>query len=135
MYKIDNYLESFFLKYKFVSFWILRFLLGISFFIHGYQKFPLPAKNLIEWFNFSPFLATIIPIIELFLGFVIIFAGFFKNAFGNILTRVTALIIVVFMVFAFSIAHLDWFINTKLFTSEQIFLLGTSMFFLIRGNK
>jgi hypothetical protein len=38
------------------------------------------------------------------------------------------------MVFAFSIAHLDWFITTKLFTSEQIFLLGISIFFLIKGK-
>ena len=135
MYKIDNYLERFFSKYKFISCWVLRILLGISFFIHGYQKFPLPSKNLIEWFNFSPFLATTIPIIEILAGLFIIFSGFLNNSLGNILTRLTALIIAIFMVFAFSIAHIDWFINTKLFTSEQIFLLGTSIYFLIRGNK
>ncbi len=135
MKKIDQLLENILSSYKFLANWLLRLLLGTSFIIHGCQKFPLPAKNLIEWFNFSPFLATIVPIIEVSSGLLIILAGIFKNPLGNLLTRFSALIIAVFMVFAFTIAHLDWFITTKLFTSEQIFLLGISVFFLINGKE
>mgnify|MGYP001279492772 FL=1 len=64
MKKIDQLLENIFINYKFLAPWLLRLLLGTSFIIHGSQKFPLPAKNLIEWFNFSPFLATFVPFIE-----------------------------------------------------------------------
>jgi uncharacterized membrane protein YphA (DoxX/SURF4 family) len=134
MKKIDQLLENFFINYKFLAPWLLRLLLGTSFIIHGSQKFPLPAKNLIEWFNFSPFLATFVPIIEVSSGLLIILSGIFRNPLGNLLTRLSAFIIAVFMVFAFTIAHLDWFITTKLFTSEQIFLLGISIFFLIKGK-
>lgn len=135
MKKIDQLLENILSSYKFLANWLLRLLLGTSFIIHGCQKFPLPANNLIEWFNFSPFLATIVPIIEVSSGLLIILAGIFKNPLGNLLTRFSALIIAVFMVFAFTIAHRDWFITTKLFTSEQIFLLGISVFFLINGKE
>ena len=134
MKKIDQLLDNIFFSYKFLAPWLLRLLLGTSFIIHGSQKFPLPAKNLIEWFNFSPFLATFVPIIEVSSGLLIILSGIFKNPLGNLLTRFSAFIIAVFMVFAFTIAHLDWFITTKLFTSEQIFLLGISIFFLIKGK-
>ena len=39
------------------------------------------------------------------------------------------------MSFAFYFAHQDWFINSKLFTSEQIFLFLIGIYFLIVGNK
>jgi len=135
MDKFNQVLENIFSRYIFLSSFLLRLLLGISFVIHGCQKFPLPANNLIEWFNFSPFLATLVPIIEVSSGLLIILSGLLKNPLGNLLTRFSALLIVVFMIFAFTIAHLDWFITTKLFTSEQIFLLGIGIFFLIRGNS
>ena len=134
MNKINQLLENIFGSYKFLAYWLLRLLLGTSFIIHGCQKFPLPAKNLIEWFSFSPFLATLVPIIEVSSGFLIILSGIFRNPLGSLLTRFSAFIISVFMLFAFTIAHLDWFITTKLFTSEQIFLLGISIFFLIKGK-
>lgn len=135
MDKFNQVLENISSRYIFLSSFLLRLLLGISFVIHGCQKFPLPANNLIEWFNFSPFLATLVPIIEVSSGLLIILSGLLKNPLGNLLTRFSALLIVVFMIFAFTIAHLDWFITTKLFTSEQIFLLGIGIFFLIRGNS
>ena len=134
MDKFNQVLENIFSRYIFLSSFLLRLFLGISFVIHGCQKFPLPANNLIEWFNFSPFLATLVPIIEVSSGLLIIISGLLKNPLGNLLTRFSAFIIAVFMVFAFTIAHLDWFITTKLFTSEQIFLLGISIFFLIHLN-
>jgi len=38
------------------------------------------------------------------------------------------------MILALVIAHQDWFITTKLFTSEQIFLLLMGLYFLVKGN-
>jgi hypothetical protein len=43
--------------------------------------------------------------------------------------------VVVVMIFAFSIAHQEWFITAKLFTSEQIFLFFIGFYFLLKGNK
>ena len=60
---------------------------------------------------------------------------FFKNFIGNLLTRSSALTIVVIMICAFYLAHKDWFINEKLFTSEQIFLFVIGIYFLINGNE
>ena len=87
-----------------------------------------------EWFNFSPILATLVPIVAITGGSAIIISGFVKNPLGNLLTRLSALIIVVYMCFAFFIAHKDWFITSMLFTSEQIFLFGIGLFFLLRGK-
>jgi len=39
------------------------------------------------------------------------------------------------MISIFAIAHPDWFITKKLFTSEQIFLLIGGVYFLIKGNR
>ena len=134
MQYIDDFINSILGRLSFLDSWILRVFLGIAFCIHGYQAFPLPSKGLMEWFNFSPILATLVPIAAFTGGSVIIIAGFVKNPLGNLLTRLSALIIVVYMGFAFFIAHKDWFITSKLFTSEQIFLFGIGLFFLLRGK-
>ena len=135
MHNIDKFFNNIFNKFNFLDVWVLRIFLGIAFLIHGYQAFPLPAKGLMEWFNLSPFLATFVPIAAVAGGLGIIISGFIKNSMGNLLTRVSALIIVVYMSCAFYIAHKDWFINAKLFTSEQIFLFGIGLFFLLRGKQ
>ena len=103
--------------------------------IHGYSKFPLPPQKLIEFFGFSPTLASFVAISEVLSGFLLMISGFFKNKLGDLLTRFSALTIVIIMIFAFSLAHKDWFINTKLFTSEQIFLFLIGLYFLINGNN
>ncbi len=113
---------------------LLRLCLGTSFMIHGFSKFPLPPQKLIDYFNFSPFLATFVAISEVFAGGFLIISFFIKNYIGDILARLCGLIIVVIMVFAFYIAHKDWFINTKLFTSEQIYLILLGFYFFINGN-
>ena len=135
MHYIDSIFNKIFNKFNFLDVWVLRFFLGIAFCIHGYQAFPLPARGLMEWFNLSPFLATFVPIAAVLGGLGIIISGFIKNPIGNLLTRASALIIVVYMSCAFYIAHKDWFINAKLFTSEQIFLFGVGLFFLLRGKQ
>ena len=58
-----------------------------------------------------------------------------KNPYGNIITRIAGFIIVILMINIFVIAHPDWFINTKLFTSVQIFLFIGGLYFLIKGNR
>ena len=64
-----------------------------------------------------------------------IIGGLIKGSIGNLITRVSALTIAVVMINAFALAHRDWFITTKLFTSEQIFLFIIALYFLIKGNK
>ena len=132
---LNNKLDLIFKKSKIFSILFLRLGLGFAFTIHGVNKFPLPPEKLIEYFGFSPFLASFIAISEVAAGITIILGGFFKNYIGNLLTRFSALIIIIIMFFAFYFAHKDWFITTKLFTSEQIFLFLIGLYFLLNGNS
>ena len=132
--KLDNSINRLLKNLNFLDTWVLRFFLGVAFSIHGYQALPLPSENLMKWFEFSPITASFVPISALFGGIVIIVSGFFSGAIGNLLTRISGLVIVVYMIFAFYIAHQDWFITSKLFISEQIFLFAIGLFFFLRGS-
>ena len=132
--KIDNEINAFSEGFFIYSEFLLRIFLGIAFIIHGYNKFPLPPATLIKYFGFSPHLASFVAISEVLAGIIIIFSGFINSYIGNLLTRISAIMIVVIMIFAFYFAHKDWFFNQKLFTSEQIFLFVLGVYFLINGN-
>jgi len=129
--KINNILGGL----DFLAPWLIRLGLGIAFIIHGYNKFPLPPQGLINYFGFSPALATFVALSEVFAGIIIIVGGLLNNSLGNLITRLGGLMVVVVMIFAFSIAHQEWFITVKLFTSEQIFLFLIGLYFLLKGNK
>ena len=135
MKNLDNKINNILGGLDFLAPWVIRMGLGIAFIIHGYNKFPLPPQGLINYFGFSPALATFVALSEVFAGFVIIVGGLLNNSLGNLITRLGGLMVVVVMIFAFSIAHQEWFITIKLFTSEQIFLFLIGFYFLIRGNK
>ena len=90
---------------------------------------------MLSFFDFSPVLASFVALAELFSGIFLIIGGFLKSFFGELMTRFSALVIVTIMVFAFNIAHRDWFFNAQLFTSEQIFLTLLGFYFLIIGNN
>ena len=132
--KIDNEINTSSEGLFIYSEFLLRIFLGIAFIIHGYDKFPLPPATLIKYFGFSPHLASFVAISEVLAGTLIIFSGFINSFLGNLLTRISALMIVIIMIFAFYFAHKDWFFNQKLFTSEQIFLFVLGVYFLINGN-
>ena len=135
MNKLDNQINKFFSNVQFLSPWLIRFGLGIAFSLHGLSKFPLPPEALIKYFGFSPFLASLVALSELSAGLFLIIGGFIKDPIGNMVTRASALAIVIVMINAFALAHRDWFITTKLFTSEQIFLFIIGLYFLIKGNR
>ena len=132
---IDKKANNILSKFHFISIFFLRVSLGIAFIIYGYSKFPLPPQKLMEYFNFSPFLASFVAVSELLAGILIILGGFLKSGLGNVITRFSALVIVVIMIFAFSLAHKDWFVTKELFSSEQIFLIIIGLYFLINGNQ
>ena len=135
MNNLDNKINKFFSNIQFLSPWLIRFGLGIAFSLHGLSKFPLPPEALIKYFGFSPFLASLVALTELVAGLFLVIGGFIKGPIGNLITRASALAITVIMINVFALAHGDWFITTKLFTSEQIFLFIIALYFLIRGNK
>ncbi|MDC0557602.1 DoxX family protein [Pelagibacterales bacterium] len=135
MKNLDNKINNILGGLDFLAPWLIRLGLGIAFIIHGYNKFPLPPQGLINYFGFSPALATFVALSEVFAGIIIIVGGLLNNSLGNLITRLGGLMVVVVMIFAFSIAHQEWFITVKLFTSEQIFLFLIGFYFLIRGNK
>ena len=133
--RLDRQTQTILIKFRSLSVLFMRIILGTSFIIHGKSKFPLPPQKLMDYFGFSPFFASFIALSEILAGLLIIISFFFKNFVGNLLTRISALTIVVIMICAFYLAHKDWFINEKLFTSEQIFLFVIGIYFLINGNE
>ena len=135
MQNLNNKVNSFFLNIDALASLIFRFGIGIAFIIHGMNKFPLPPQGLIEYFGLSSTLASIVAISELLSGLVLIISGFIKNPLGNLLTRLSGLNITILMISILVFAHKDWFVTTKLFTSEQIFLLIGGIYFLIKGNE
>ncbi len=128
-------INSFFDNFDALATLFLRFGIGIAFIIHGYGKFPLPPEGLVDYYDLHPIIASIVAISELSSGIILIISGFMKNPIGNILTRLVGLNIVILMVCIFAVAHQDWFITKRLFTSSQIFLLIGGLFFLIKGNR
>ena len=130
MYKLDLLLCKFFDRFTFLGPLMLRGLLGLSFILYGSQKFPLPAESLTAM-GFASGSATIIPLIEVGAGLGMLVSGLSKGIFGRLLTRISSLVIFVFMIAALFIAHQDWLINEKLFKSVQIFLLGVSFYFMV----
>ena len=135
MKNLNNKINNFFSNIDALASLIFRLGIGVAFIIHGINKFPLPPQALIEYFDLSPALATFVALSELSAGFILIAGGFIKNPFGNLLTRLAGFTIIIMMVNIFAIAHPDWFITKKLFTSEQIFLLIGGVYFLIKGNQ
>ena len=135
MQNLNNKINNFFSNIDALASLIFRFGIGIAFIIHGLGKFPLPPQGLIEYFDLSPALASFVAISELGAGLVLIIGGFIKDPFGNIFTRLAGLTIIIMMINILAIAHQDWFVTTKLFTSEQIFLLIGGIYFLIKGNR
>ena len=135
MKSIDNIMNAIMSHFYHLLPWLLRLGLGISFIFHGLGKFPLPPQKLIDYFGFSPELASFVAISELGAGILLILGGFLKGHVGNLVTRFAAGIIVIVMTFAFILAHSDWFITPKLFMSEQIFLMIIGLYFFIKGNN
>ena len=135
MKSIDNILNAILSNFYNIAPWLLRLGLGISFIFHGLSKFPLPPQKLIDYFGFSAELASFVAISELGAGILLILGGFLKSHVGNLVTRLAAGVIVIVMIFAFTLAHSDWFITPKLFMSEQVFLMIVGLFFFIKGNN
>ena len=135
MHNLNNKINNFFSNIDALASLIFRFGIGIAFIIHGLGKFPLPPQGLIEYFDLSPALASFVALSELAAGLILIIGGFIKKPFGNLMTRMAAFMIIIMMINIFAIAHQDWFITTKLFTSEQIFLFIGGIYFLIKGNR
>ena len=127
--------NNFFLSFEALGPLSFRLGVGIAFIIYGLGKFPLPPEGLIEYFNLSPFLASLVAISEVSTGIILITANFIKNPVGHTLTRLAGLNIVILMVCIFAVAHRDWFITKQLFTSIQTFLLIGGLYFLVKGNK
>lgn len=135
MKKIIFLVNDFLKNFEALASLFFRLGISIAFIIHGWNKFPLPPQGLIEYFDLSPFLASFVALSEVSVGIILIIGGFIKNPYGNIITRFAGLTIIIIMVNIFVIAHQDWFITKKLFTSEQIFLLIGGIYFLLKGNN
>ena len=132
---LNKKIDQLFNNFIFLTPWLLRIGLGVSFIFHGYGKFPLPPQKLIDYFGFSETLASFVALSELAAGILLIVGGLLRNHLGSLLTRFGALLVVIIMIVALGLAHQDWLITPKLFMSEQIFLLLIGLYFLIRANK
>ena len=137
---INNTLDKIAKPFTGIAPWILRLSLGISFFLHGYGKFPLPPQKMVVWFEskgiiWPELITSLVALGKVIAGVGIIIGGLLFNQIGNLITRLSGGAVVVIMIGAFAIAHPDWFITEKLFMSEQIFLLSLGLFFAIKGNN
>ena len=135
MKNLDNKINNILGGLDFLAPWLIRLVLGVSFILYGYQKFPLPPQALMEYFGFSPFLASFVAISEVVAGLLLLVGGLIKNHLGSIITRLSSFMIVTIMIFVFYIGHQDWFITVELFKNVQIFMFGSGFYFMIKGNN
>ena len=150
MKKINTRLDAFTNPFYGLAPWFFRIALGVAFFIHGYKKLPAPfmmdeQHRMVTWFEsiFMPMpelIVSIVIVTEILGGIGIILGGligFFATQAGHLLTRVSGFFLVILMIYVFYIGHPDWFVlpPIKLLTSEQLFLIVLSIYFMIRGNK
>mgnify|MGYP001428110337 CR=1 FL=1 len=140
MSKLNNALDSMAKPFSGIAPWLLRLSLGISFFLHGYGKFPLPPQKMVVWFEskgiiWPELITSLVALGEVIAGIGIVLGGLLFNQLGNLITRLSGGAVVVIMIGAFAIAHPDWFITQDLFMSEQIFLFILGLYFAIKGNN
>ena len=140
MSKLNNALDSMAKPFSGIAPWLLRLSLGISFFLHGYGKFPLPPQKMVVWFEskgiiWPELITSLVALGEVIAGIGIVMGGLLFNQLGNLITRLSGGAVVVIMIGAFAIAHPDWFITNDLFMSEQIFLFILGLYFAIKGNN
>ncbi|MBT5733402.1 DoxX family protein [Gammaproteobacteria bacterium] len=136
---ISNYLDAIAKPFQGIAPWILRLVLGTSFILHGYGKFPLPPERMVRMFESGGMpapdvVASMVAIGEVAAGSAVILGGLLGAA-GHLVTRLGGGAVVVIMTGAFYLAHSDWFITPKLFMSEQIFIFALGLYFAIKGNN
>ena len=112
----------------------LRVILGVSFFLFGYGKFPLPSESLVG-LGYPDFIAILVPLVEVIGGIGIILVGFIGGSLGQFLTRVSALVLTFLMVIAIVLSHSAWLITADLFKNIQIYLLGVSLYFVFKPKN
>ena len=147
MEKINNFFNKVTSPLDYFVKLLVQFCLGISFFLHGYGKIPI-SQGFIDFLSskgvpLSIISAHIVAWAEIFSGLGLIIGGILSlrsSTLGNLITRFSALTIVIVMINALFIGHSHWsiFIGERgavLFASEQLFLLVLGLFFLIRGNN
>ena len=147
MEKINNFLNKVTSPLDYFAKLFVQFCLGISFFLHGYGKIPI-SQGFIDFLSskgvpLSNISAYIVAWAEILSGLGLIIGGILSlrsSTLGNLITRFSALTIVIIMINALFIGHSHWsiFIGERgavLFASEQLFLLVLGLFFLIRGNN
>jgi len=147
MEKINNFLNKVTSPLDYFVKLLVQFCLGISFFLHGYGKIPI-SQGFIDFLSskgvpLSNISAYIVAWAEILSGLGLIIGGILSlrsSTLGNLITRFSALTIVIVMINALFIGHSHWsiFIGERgavLFASEQLFLLVLGLFFLIKGNN
>ena len=140
MNKLNNLLDSIAKPFMPITPWLLRLGLGISFILHGATKLPLPSERMVPWlesmgYMYPELVSTLVAIGEIAAGVGIILGGLLNNKVGHLMTRLSGGAVGVIMIGAILIAHSDWLVTSKLFMSEQIFLLILGTYFAVRGNK
>ena len=136
---ISTYLDDIAKPFQRIAPWILRLVLGVSFILHGFGKFPLPPEKLVGWFDSMGIVApqivsSLVALGEVGAGIAVILGGVL-GIIGHLVTRLGGGAILVIMSGAFYLAHSDWFITQELFMSEQIFLFSLGLYFAIKGNN
>ena len=146
MKKFNNFLDKVASPFELIAPWLLRITLGTSFILHGVGKFPIPAPDMVRWFEsmgymYPEIIVSMVAVGEVAAGAGIMIGGllntkanfFYSN--GHLITRLSGGAISVIMIGALLIAHKEWLVTQELFMSEQILLLALGLYFAIKGNK
>ena len=91
---ISNYLDAIAKPFQGLAPWILRLVLGTSFILHGYGKFPLPPERMVKMFESGGMpapdvVASMVAIGEVGAGSAVILGGLLGAA-GHLVTRCPA---------------------------------------------
>ena len=82
LYKVDQFItkfNNFFSNFEAIGPLLFRLGVGSAFIIYGIGKFPLPPEGLIEYFDLSPLLASLVAISEVSTGIILKIANFIKE--------------------------------------------------------
>ena len=111
---MNKYLDAMAKPFMPITPWLLRLGLGIAFIYHGIGKFPLPPERMVTWFESMGFMypeivTSLVALGEVGAGAGIILGGLLPGNFGNLVTRLSGGAVVVIMIGAIYLAHMDWF--------------------------
>lgn len=119
--------------------WLLRFPLIIVFIQQGFSKLPIDQAAA-DIYSLPLIVWVLAAWGEIFSGLGLLFGGILNRSnlfswLGDLVTRVSSLIIVIIMIGVINTTEPDNIIDIFLYDQFHVMLLLGGLFFLLRGNR